>query len=131
MLRAPATDVHPPAGVLAVVSVAVAAAGLLTGSRAYRGRRDPALGSLGAVLEARWYVDALYDRAVVRPGRALARFLAGPVDLGAIDAAVNAVGETVARLGGAARALQTGYARQYALAVLVGTLVLLGAWMLR
>jgi NADH-quinone oxidoreductase subunit L len=131
VLRAPTTAVHPPAGVLAVVSVAVAAAGLLTGSRAYRGRRDPALGSLGAVLEARWYVDVLYDRAVVRPGRALARFLAGPVDLGAIDAAVNAVGETVARLGGAARALQTGYARQYALAVLVGTLVLLGAWMLR
>ncbi|MDR7555776.1 MAG: NADH-quinone oxidoreductase subunit L [Armatimonadota bacterium] len=131
VLQVPAVEAHPPAGVLAAVSVAVAAAGLLVGSRTYRGRRDPSLGTLGAALEARWYVDALYDRMVVRPGHALARFLAGPVDLGVIDAAVNAVGRTCARLGGAARALQTGYARQYALAVLVGTLVLLGAWMLR
>jgi hypothetical protein len=48
-----------------------------------------------------------------------------------IDAAVNGIGRGLARLGAAARALQTGYARQYALAVLVGTLVILGAWMLR
>ncbi|MDR7482584.1 MAG: NADH-quinone oxidoreductase subunit L [Armatimonadota bacterium] len=132
ILRVPvAPEAHPPAALLAVVSVGVAAAGLLTGARLHRGRRDPSLGTLGAVLEARWYVDTLYDRVIVRPGGALARFLAGPVDLGAIDAAVNGTGRVLARLGAVARALQTGYARQYALAVLVGTLIILGTWMLR
>lgn len=64
------------------------------------------------------------------PGHTLARWLAGAFDLGVIDGAVNAVGRGVAALGRAARRPQTGYARQYALGVLIGTVLILGYWLL-
>ncbi|MDR7521999.1 MAG: NADH-quinone oxidoreductase subunit L [Armatimonadota bacterium] len=122
---------HPPAGLLRWLSVAAALAGVLVGWRAHRGRREPVLGRVGVFLEQRWYIDALYDRAIVGPGHTLARWLAGPFDLGVIDGAVNLVGRGLGALGGQARRLQTGYARQYALGVLIGTVLILGYWMLR
>jgi NADH-quinone oxidoreductase subunit L len=122
---------HPPAVLLVGVSVAVALGGIWTGAVIHRGRRDPALGRVGAFLEQRWYVDALYDRLIVAPGHALARWLAGPVDLGIIDGAVNGVARVTGTLGGWTRQLQTGYARQYALGVLIGTVIVLGLWILR
>jgi len=108
----------------------VAVAGTLVGVALYRDRREPVLGTLGTFLERRWYIDDLYEAAFVRPGHALARFLAGPIDLGIIDRAVNNVGATLGTLGNAARRLQTGYARQYALGVLIGTILIIVYWVL-
>jgi NADH-quinone oxidoreductase subunit L len=122
---------HPPAALLIAISGAVALAGVATGWILHRGRRDPGLGSVGVVLEQRWYIDALYDRAIVAPGHMIGRWLAGPVDLGVIDGVVNGVGRTFGTLGASVRRLQTGYARQYALAVLIGTVIILGLWVLR
>ncbi|MGQ0572238.1 MAG: NADH-quinone oxidoreductase subunit L [Armatimonadota bacterium] len=122
---------HPPDALLIGVSVAVALAGLVIGWARHRGRRDPGLGRLGVFFEQRWYVDALYDRVIVMPGRALAHWLAGPVDLGIIDALVNGIGRTLAAVGRGTRRLQTGYARHYALGVLIGTVFILGYWILR
>ncbi len=122
---------HPPADVLAAISVGVAVAGMVAGWVLYRRRREPALGRIGAFLDHTWYIEELYERAVVVPGKRLAYWLAGPIDLGLIDRAVNGVGGALAAAGGAARRLQTGYARQYALGVLVGTILILGYWMLR
>jgi NADH-quinone oxidoreductase subunit L len=121
----------PPAVPLLAVSVVVALAGIIVGWALHRGRREPNLGAAGVFLEQRWYIDALYDRIIIRPGHALARWLAGPFDLGVIDGAVNAVGRMVAALGLLARRPQTGYARQYALGVLAGTVLILGYWLLR
>jgi NADH-quinone oxidoreductase subunit L len=53
------------------------------------------------------------------------------VDLGIIDGAVNGVARVTGTLGGWTRQLQTGYARQYALGVLIGTVIVLGLWILR
>jgi NADH-quinone oxidoreductase subunit L len=122
---------HPPATLLLVISVAVALGGIATGSLVHRGRRDPRLGALGVFLERSWYVDALYDAVIVRPGRAFGLWLAGPVDLGFIDGIVNGIGRVLGAVGGWIRLLQTGYARQYALALLIGTVLILGLWMLR
>ena len=122
---------HPPATLLLAISVAVALGGIVTGWLVHRGRRDPHLGVPGVFLEQRWYVDALYDAVIVRPGRALGLWLAGPVDLGVIDGIVNGVGRILQAAGGRIRLLQTGYARQYALALLAGTVLILGLWMLR
>jgi NADH-quinone oxidoreductase subunit L len=126
-----AAGVHPPAALLLVLSVVVALGGIATGWIAYRGRRDPRLGRLGMFMEQRWYVDALYDAVIVRPGRALGHWLAGPVDLGVIDGVVNGVGRVLGAAGSWIRLLQTGYARQYALVLLIGTVIVLGLWMLR
>jgi NADH-quinone oxidoreductase subunit L len=122
---------HPPEAVLVGVSVLVALAGIALGWWIHRGRRDPSLGWLGTLFEQRWYVDALYDAVIVRPGHALGRWLAGPVDLGVIDGIVNGAGRALSAAGATVRRWQTGYARQYALGVLVGTVFLLGWWMLR
>ncbi|MGH2402946.1 MAG: NADH-quinone oxidoreductase subunit L, partial [bacterium] len=122
---------HPPADLLAGVSVGVAVAGIIAGWKLYRRRQEPNLGRIGIVLDHKWYIEDLYDRAIVIPSKRLAHWLAGPIDLGLIDRAVNEVGRALAVAGGAARRLQTGYARQYALGVLVGTILVIGYWMLR
>jgi NADH-quinone oxidoreductase subunit L len=122
---------HPPAALLLGISVAAAVGGIMLGWRLHQGRRDASWGAVGRFLEERWYIDALYDRVIVRPGHAIARWCAGAVDLGVIDALVNGAGRDMMSLGRVVRRLQTGYARQYALGVLAGTVVILVFWMLR
>jgi len=132
-LMPPATEIakSPPALLLAGVSIAVALAGVLVGWTAHRDRRDPALGPVGTFFERGWYINDLYEAVIVAPGKTLARWLAGPIDLGLIDAAVNGVGHVFGGFGEAARRLQTGYARQYALLLLIGTILIVGYWVLR
>ncbi|HET8679565.1 MAG TPA: NADH-quinone oxidoreductase subunit L [bacterium] len=126
-----AAGAHPPADLLAGISVAVAIAGIVAGWVTYRRRHEPSLWFFNVLLDHKWYIEEFYERAVVIPGKRLAYWLAGPIDLGVIDRAVNGVGRALAATGRAARQLQTGYARQYALGVLVGTVLILGYWMLR
>ncbi len=71
-----------------------------------------------------YYVDALYDRAIVRPLYALSVVLARAFDLGLIDGIVNGIGRAVVAWGGVMRRLQTGYAVNYALTMLAGAVVL-------
>jgi NADH-quinone oxidoreductase subunit L len=121
---------HPPVALLTALSVGVGLAGLVVAWRTYRTRREPDFGRLRGVLDRRWYIDEIYETVITRPAQVLARTLAGPVDLGIIDRAVNGVGVAASRLGTAARRLQTGYARQYALGLLIGTILILGYWVL-
>ncbi|MCS7172987.1 MAG: NADH-quinone oxidoreductase subunit L [Armatimonadetes bacterium] len=117
--------------VLAGVSVAAAVAGMVVGYRMYRGRRTPELGSLGQVLSRQWYVEDLYQVALVRPARALAHFCAQVVDLRWIDGAANGLAAVVGALGITVRRWQTGYVRQYAALFLVGTVLAVAYWLVR
>jgi NADH-quinone oxidoreductase subunit L len=72
-----------------------------------------------------WYVDAVYDREVARPSTAFASFLAYVVDDQIIDGAVRGVTRLVRGGGQQLRRLQTGYVRNYALAVAAGAVILL------
>jgi NADH-quinone oxidoreductase subunit L len=72
-----------------------------------------------------WGLDDLYDRVVARPGTAFANFAAFVVDARVIDGAVNALPRVVRQAAVATRRLQTGYVRNYALAVAAGAVVLL------
>jgi len=72
------------------------------------------------VLQRVLYWDDFYDTIIGRPGAALARFSATVIDSKVIDGTVNAMGSLV-RIGGSrARRFQTGYARNYALAITLG-----------
>jgi NADH:ubiquinone oxidoreductase subunit 5 (subunit L)/multisubunit Na+/H+ antiporter MnhA subunit len=56
----------------------------------------------------------------------LTRLLSVRVDLGIIDAIANWLGAATQRLAGVMRRLQTGFVRNYALAVFLGMVIILG-----
>jgi len=128
---AQAAAAHPPALLLAGLSIGVAAVGLIVGWTTHRDRRDPSLGAVGTFFERGWYLNDLYDALIVGPAKRLAGWLAGPIDQGLIDAAVNGVGRILEAGGEAARRLQTGYARQYALVLFIGAILVVGYWVFR
>ncbi len=113
---------------LGVVDAVVAVVGLgvsfaLWSQRAERPELEP------AVLQRSYYLDDIYDAVIARPGQAFARFCATVIEVRVIDGAVNGVGRLTRAAGGTLRKVQTGYVRQYALGIVLGTVVLL-AWML-
>ncbi|NIS80973.1 MAG: NADH-quinone oxidoreductase subunit L [Anaerolineales bacterium] len=112
------------------------------------------LGPIFVGMENKWWVDEIYDFLIVRPYVALAAFLADVVDwrfwhdwfhdsvlarafregtrwlndafdLRVIDGAANGLGDLTKGVAARLRLLQTGYVRNYALAVLVGVLLIL------
>ena len=80
---------------------------------------------LHALLLNAWYIDWLYDRAIVRPLVALYGFFAG-FDLRVIDGLVNVVGRAVVAWATVTRRVQTGYVVNYALTMLAGAVVIVG-----
>ncbi len=127
---APATA-STPVLFVSILSVGVALAGVLIGWLGYRDRRDPDLGWVAHFFRRHWYLLDLYDGVLVPTARRVATTLAGPVDLGVIDRAVNGVGALAAGGARGLRRLQTGYVRQYAAAILVGTIILIVYWVSR
>jgi NADH-quinone oxidoreductase subunit L len=107
-----------------VVATAVALAGI--GAMALLWRRRPAedpvavLGrGLCALLGNGFYLDALYDRTIVRPTRALARAVVTVDDRG-VDATVVGTGRGASLAGGGLRWLQNGNAQRYATGLVLG-----------
>jgi NADH-quinone oxidoreductase subunit L len=72
----------------------------------------------------KYYVDEVYDAAVVKPlvGGSRAVLWKG-VDAGLIDGAVNGVGGRAQRIGGVLRLLQSGNIRSYATWIVLGSVV--------
>jgi NADH-quinone oxidoreductase subunit L len=127
--------------ILIVVSVVIALVGIFLASRMYAGRAEAAerlrqsWGGLHRLLLNKYFVDELYDAAVVRPVRSLSDFLWKIVDVRGIDGLVNGVGGFMRGTGDELRRWQTGLAQNYAVAIMLGTLliiafVLWGKWSL-
>jgi NADH-quinone oxidoreductase subunit L len=118
--------------VLGVLSVAAAGTGIIVAWVRYVATplRAERIGqprsAFHALLLNAYYVDQLYDRAVVRPLHALSVMLARTIDLGVIDGIVNGIGRAVVAVAVRARRLQTGYVVNYALTMLVGAVALVG-----
>jgi NADH-quinone oxidoreductase subunit L len=115
---------------LTLISVAVALLGVVVGWFVWgSGRVDwltmrERIPGLRAFLAHGWYVDDFYAHELQPAGAFGARFLAFGVDRRVIDGAVNAIGWLVERLSGVGRRVQTGFVRNYALALLVGVVAL-------
>jgi NADH-quinone oxidoreductase subunit L len=118
---------------LSTISVTFGLVGIGIGISLYR-RGLPApdadplprrLGRTGQVLQHAYYFDEGLARVVGGPLRRVADWLAGPLDQGVVDGAVNGVAVLVRRLAGGLRRVQTGFVRSYALVFLFGTAVLL------
>ncbi|MFB3854971.1 MAG: NADH-quinone oxidoreductase subunit L [Vicinamibacterales bacterium] len=84
------------------------------------------------LLENKYYVDEIYDRAIVRPLVALStEGLWKRLDAGLIDGLVNGTGAAVTASSRWSRRVQTGSIRVYAAAVLAGTVLILGFYLWR
>jgi NADH-quinone oxidoreductase subunit L len=122
---------HLPAGdlwVLGLLDTVVALGGVALGIWLWVSRTDrPALEI--PFLRNAWYVNEAYDTLLGRPSTRLAHFSAEEVDLKVIDGAVNSLAGLVRGAGRIVAKTQTGYLRNYALAM-VGGVVLILAFML-
>jgi NADH-quinone oxidoreductase subunit L len=72
-----------------------------------------------------YYVDEIYNTLFVRPGKALAVGLWRWIDTGLIDGTVNGVAMATGYLATRLRLIQTGYVRNYALAMLAGAVIII------
>ena len=82
--------------------------------------------SLYRLLLNKYYVDEIYDTALVQPIRIVSEDLWRGIDVGVIDGAVNGAGTVVQQCAAGLRRLQTGSVRSYAASVLLGVIVILG-----
>jgi NADH-quinone oxidoreductase subunit L len=77
----------------------------------------------------KWYIDELYDKIFVQPLKNMSMFLWRFVDDGIIDAAVNGVALGIAGISQRLRHVQTGLVANYALAIVLGMIVLVGTFL--
>lgn len=105
------------------ISVVIAFLGIFLGWQMFTTqplRRMPRL------LENKYYVDEIYDAAIVNPILGTSRnFLWRILDVKIIDGAINGIARLFGETGSAMRFLQTGFARSYAAIMLVGAIVLI------
>jgi NADH-quinone oxidoreductase subunit L len=78
------------------------------------------------ILTDKWYVDELYNAAIIRPLVSFSKFLWRGFDVLVIDGFVNGLGRLSAWTGSAARVMQTGSVQTYAIMALLGLLITVG-----
>ncbi len=116
------------------VATTVSGLGILLALAMYAWRvpaLDPQVwaGRLSAVyrmLYNKYYFDEIYNRLLVAPSRGLGNAL-WRFDAEVVDGTVNGVAESVGGTGSSLRRLQTGFVGNYALAIGVGLVALVGA----
>ena len=128
-------DKAPSASVLMPVTIAVVLVGAWIGFRKYALQTVPVTVPAGNVLtraaRADLYGDAVNEAVFMRPGIWLTRTLVY-VDRVVVDGVVNGLAGLVGTLAATMRRIQNGFARSYALTMLVGvTAVLVIALLIR
>jgi NADH-quinone oxidoreductase subunit L len=117
---------------LSTAALVIAIVGIVVGRALYRNGLDaegddPAaerLGPFAKVLANAYYLDVGLARFVSGPVTSAARFLNEGIDRDVIDGAVNGVGRGFRGIGGGLRKVQTGLVRNYALAIVLGAVLL-------
>ncbi|HWC13101.1 MAG TPA: NADH-quinone oxidoreductase subunit L [Actinomycetota bacterium] len=134
---------HVPEGlvawVLGGVALFVAATGILVaralyGSRAGSVRRRTLYARAPWLVDAarnKFYVDELYGRTIVGPGKRVAAFATDVVDARLVDGFIVGTGRTVATVAERFRRFQTGYVRSYAAVFLFGVVLILSVLVVR
>ena len=82
------------------------------------------------VLYHKYWVDELYALVFVEPLRSLGQWIAGILDPRVVDGAVNGVAWLTGQGGAGVSRLQTGYLRHYAVALLLGAVLVAGYFLL-
>ena len=123
---------------LMAVSIALAFAGIGIATLFFKSQPERAdrmaasFSGLHRLLLNKYYVDELYDAAIVQPLKAISeKVLWKTVDAGVIDGAVNGTGAVVRGGASVLRLFQTGSVRAYAASVFVGVLFVLAYYLVR
>jgi NADH-quinone oxidoreductase subunit L len=134
---------HVPEGltpwVLAGAALLVAALGILLARALYMTRAsnvrrrtlEARLGPLATLARNKFYVDEIYGRAIVIPGKRLAAFASDVIDAKIIDGFFTGMGRVTAGFSEGFRRVQTGYVRSYALVFLFGAVVIVSVLVVR
>ncbi|MCB0924982.1 MAG: NADH-quinone oxidoreductase subunit L, partial [Mycobacterium sp.] len=120
-----------PVWVTTALALAVVAAGVAVAYRQYAGQPVPRtapedVSALTVAARRDLYGDAVNEAVFMRGGQVLTRALVVADDT-AIEGAVGGPADALRRISDALRGLQTGFARSYALSMLVGAAVVVGA----
>jgi NADH-quinone oxidoreductase subunit L len=123
---------------LMVVSIVIAILGIAVATAIWLRKREFAdvmartFSPLHKLLLNKYYVDELYDAAIVQPIKVVSQQgLWRGFDVRIIDGAVNGTGAMVSGASAVLRRLQTGSVRAYAGSLFVGVVVVLGYYLWR
>jgi NADH-quinone oxidoreductase subunit L len=106
------------------ISVLIALAGIGVGWAMFR--KQP-LREMPRLLENKYYVDEIYDAALINPIKVGSREGLWKIfDVGVIDGIVNGLGRSITEIGRVVRYLQVGFVRSYAAIILLGALAIIG-----
>ncbi len=106
------------------ISVAVSVVMIMVAFTMFRKPSFSPSTGLAKLLENKWYVDELYDSAIVRPIQSLSALLDRFVERMGIDGIVNGVGKTVKWGGDRLRLLQSGQVGFYIFIMVIGMVAL-------
>ena len=82
-------------------------------------------GAFAKAIRNKFYIDEFYDLIIVKPFKALSRFLSNVVERSGIDALVNGVGKGINYSSRQIRLLQSGLVGSYILLMVAGLVLLL------
>ncbi len=123
---------------LMAVSVLLGIGGIYLAYTAYLKRPElsaklrKSVGDLYEVLLHKYYIDEIYQAVVVKPIIYVSeRYLWHGVDEVMIDGSVNGAGKTVRFFGRVLRKIQTGFVQNYALAFVIGVVIMVGYLILK
>ncbi len=85
--------------------------------------------ALYGFLRDKWRFDELYDDMIVKPLQRLAMWLWQVVDVRIIDGTVNGIANGINAVSQRLRLVQTGLVTNYALAIALGMVVLVGIYL--
>ena len=121
------SPLSPAAGAIFWISIAagllVALIGIGVAWLGYGARQayfEPSKNPVVVFLSNRWYIDSLYDHVIVNPIVWLGTVLRRGIEGIALDGGSRGVGAVVGWTSAGLRSLQTGYVRNYALAIFIG-----------
>jgi NADH-quinone oxidoreductase subunit L len=110
--------------ILTVVSVLIGLIGIGIGWSIFRKR--PLL-EMPRLLENKYYVDEVYDAAIINPIKVGSREGLWKIfDIGVIDGFLHGLGQVVTEAGRLIRHMQAGFVRGYAAIILLGALAVIG-----
>jgi NADH-quinone oxidoreductase subunit L len=120
---------HETEWILMAVSVSIALVALLIAVNRYKQKADEEpTSTLGKFLYNKWYIDELYNNAIVQPLNKMSGFLKETIERKVIDGAVNGTGKLVQYGARQIRLIQSGQVGYYILFMVLSLVLMIVLW---